>query len=205
VAIRKPAPPPELERERALVERELAFYRWLMTPRGELTIEDWFSMPDDGKQYELFEGKLVLMTAPGKRHQRILKKIIASFDRYEDEHGGFAVMAPFGVGLSEQMGFEPDAVYVTPAREEIVSDRGVEGVPDIVVEVLSPSTRRYDLRTKLRTYLEHGVSEVWIVDPDDCTTAVHRPGEPPVSAPFGERIPSTLVDLGDAGLARFRQ
>jgi Uma2 family endonuclease len=102
--------------------------------------------------------------------------------------------------LSERVGFEPDLVYVAPGREEILTERGVEGVPNIVVEVLSPSTKAFDLGTKVRTYREHGVPEVWLVDLESRTVSVRWPdGEAQVA--FGEDVPSRLVEIGPAGLS----
>jgi Uma2 family endonuclease len=197
MAIRKPAPAPT-------PPLGPSFDEWLRTPRDELTVDDWFAMPDDGRQYELFEGKLVLMAAPGKLHQDILLKMAVAFSRHVDEHGGYVAIAPLGVGLGQQYGFEPDVVYVAPGREGILTTRGVEGVPDVVVEVLSPGTRTYDRCAKLRTYMEHGLREVWLVDADRRTVTVHRPAAPEATVAVGDPVPSGVINVGDAGLAAFR-
>jgi Uma2 family endonuclease len=184
MAIRKPLPPdfPPADRQ--------------------LTVDDWFSMPDDGRQYELYEGVLILVSPPSFMHQRILFQITAAFSAFIDAHGGFAGFAPLGVALSPGVGYEPDLVFVADGRESILTPRGVEGVPDIVVEVLSPSTRIFDQTRKLRSYLEHGVREVWLVDPQARTTTVHTAGGQRVAA-FGEDVPSDIVSVGDARLGRF--
>ncbi|MGI8926340.1 MAG: Uma2 family endonuclease [Tepidiformaceae bacterium] len=169
-------------------------------PAEELTVDDWFTMPDDGRQYELLEGVLVLVTPPSRLHQDIVGEIFLALKLLCRSSGGYAAIAPLGVALGTRIGFEPDVVYVAPGREEILTARGIEGVPDLVVEVLSRSTRAFDRSTKLRQYLEHGVREVWLVDPERRTITVHRPEGPPEAVNFGERVPSVLVDVGDAGL-----
>lgn len=182
----------------------MALRQPLPTPPHEpqpLTVDDWFAMPDDGRQYELFEGVLILVTPPGRRHQDILRRLIVTFDRLTAAHGGYVGFAPMGVALAARFGLEPDLVYVAPGREDVLTDRGVEGIPDLVVEVLSPSTQAFDRGTKLRTYLELGVPEVWIVDPEARTVSVHHPGGEAATVAFGERIPSTVIDAGAAGLA----
>jgi Uma2 family endonuclease len=115
---------------------------------------------------------------------------------------GAAMPAPTGVELSREIGFEPDVLYLTRERLDRVRRRGVRGAPNIAVEVLSPGTRKRDLDTKLPAYLAHGVEEVWIVDPEARTVTIHRPGEPPESVAYGERIPSRIVDVGTGGLDR---
>lgn len=165
-----------------------------------LTVDDWFALPDDGRQYELYEGRLLLAASPTRSQQDALAAIFVRVYLLVQQQGGYAGMAPLGVALSEHVGFEPDIVYVAPGRDEILTDRGVEGVPDMVVEVLSPSTRAFDRQTKLRTYLEHGVREVWLVDLEARTVTLHWP-DGQASAPFGEPIPSRIIDIGPAGLS----
>ena len=166
----------------------------------ELTVDDWWTLPEDGRQYELLDGMLTLMPTPSRRHQDLAFKLAIQLQGVVDRAGGYVGMAPLGTALSAKIGFEPDIVYVAPGREEILSERGVEGIPDIVVEVASPSTQTYDRVRKLPIYLALGVREVWLVDPNAATVTVHAAaGERTVS--FGEPIPSTLVDVGAAGLS----
>jgi Uma2 family endonuclease len=166
----------------------------------DLTVEDWFTLPEDGRQYELLEGVLVVVPPPSRSHQDIAGELFHRLKSHISAHGAYAGIAPLGVALSEHVGFEPDVVYVRPGREQILTPRGVEGVPDLVIEVLSPSTRAFDRGTKLRTYLEHGVPEIWLVAPERRLTTVYRPGEASVECPFGSPVASTVVEIGDAGL-----
>ena len=144
---------------------------------------------------------LLLVPSPDREHQDIAGEIFFHLKLIARDNGGYAAMAPLGVALSEHTGFEPDVVYVSPGREAILTRRGVEGAPDLVVEVLSPSTRAYNRGTKLRSYLEGGIREVWLVDPDARTVSViSRDADTRVS--FGDAIPSRVVDVGSAGLAK---
>jgi Uma2 family endonuclease len=165
-----------------------------------LTVEEWFALPDDGRQYELYEGRLLLVASPTRSHQDALGNIFVAFKLFTREAGGYVGIAPLGVALSQFVGFEPDLVYVVAGREDVLTERGVEGVPDIVVEVLSPSTSAFDRGTKLRTYRDHGVREVWLVDLDARTVGVvTADGESHTR--FGEPIPSRIVGIGPAGLS----
>jgi Uma2 family endonuclease len=168
-----------------------------------LTVDEWFTLPDDGSQYELFEGVLCRMAPPSRRHQDITLDLAARMRAATRREGGYAGVAPLGVALESRLGFLPDVVYVAPGREGLLSDRGVEGAPDIVVEVLSPSTEAFDRGTKLRTYFARGVKEVWLVDPRARLTAVHRSVRVHRDAAFGEDIPSSLIAIGDGGLGSY--
>ena len=168
-----------------------------------LTVDDWFSMPDDGNQYELFQGVLVLMTPPARRHQDIVGELYAAFRDLVRVTGGCVGFAPLGVALAEHLGLLPDIAYVTPGRESILSDRGIEGAPDIVVEVLSPSTEGFDRNAKLTAYFAAGVAEVWLVDSKRGVTTVAERSGRRRDAVFGAFIPSAIADVGEGGLTIF--
>lgn len=172
-------------------------------PRERLTADGFYALPDTpGERYELYDGMLVMAPPPDTGHQDAAGYIYADLLAAARTTGGHAFIAPTGVTLAEDVVFEPDVVYLSPGRVHLIEGRGVEGAPDLVVEVLSKSTRRYDEHTKLPAYLEYGVTEVWLVDQRARMLTLHRSGEPPVSVPFGEAIPSRVVDIGDASLGR---
>jgi Uma2 family endonuclease len=171
--------------------------------RGRLTVDDWLALPETADRYELYDGMLVMAPPPGGAHQAAATFITHALTTFAFARGGLALTSTTGVKLSAIRGFEPDALYLSPTRMDRFTDAGIEGAPDIVVEVLSPSTRTYDLATKLPAYLAAGVREVWIVDLEDRSVAVHTvAGRPPAVAAFGEQIPSTIVDVGSASLER---
>lgn len=165
-----------------------------------ITVDDWFEMPDAPDRYELSEGMLVMLPTPDGRHQDIAGVIHHSLMRVAMANGGWAMPALTGVALTHDIGYLPDVLYLSPERMALKTHRGVEGAPNIVVDVVSPRSRRYDLERKRPTYLASGVNEVWIVDPDVETITVHREFEGPTTARFGEPIPSRIVEVGSAFL-----
>ncbi len=168
-----------------------------------VTADDFYALPDSPERYELFEGMLVMAPPPDFGHQDISGELTVSLRLFARASGGVAVASPVGVEISSDTVFEPDLIYLEPAQRTLIEERGVRGAPALVVEISSPSTRRYDVATKLPAYLEAGVREVWIVDPVAKTVAVHRAGEPPATVAFGEPIASAVVEVGSAGLERF--
>jgi Uma2 family endonuclease len=128
---------------------------------------DYWSLPDDPR-CELLYGWLVLTPAPSLRHQRVLAALSDLLRGFAAEHGGEALFSPLDVRLADHSIVQPDLIFVSPARRDVLRER-VHGAPDLVVEALSPSTARRDLGPKLRLYAESGVAEYWIVDPANGT------------------------------------
>jgi Uma2 family endonuclease len=128
-----------------------------------LCYEDLAGIPPDGKSYEILEGSLHVTPAPSPIHQRVGKRLQRQLEAYFEARGlGEVFNAPVDVILSDQDVAQPDMVVVTnPAQ---VSQRGIEGAPLLLVEVLSPSSVRYDRIVKARRYAAMGVPHYWIVD-----------------------------------------
>jgi Uma2 family endonuclease len=140
--------------------------------------KDIWDTPDDGKRYEVIDGALVVTPPPSWGHQYGLGKLFLRVGGHVYAHGlGKVVQAPIGVVLDDENGVEPDLVYVSKERLHIVTDRGVFGAPDLVVEVLSPRTRSRDRGVKLRRYAAAGVPHYWILDPRARTLEARRLGE----------------------------
>lgn len=146
-----------------------------MATRTRLTYDDYAALPDDGKRYELIHGELVQLTSPSLAHQRLLKRLFRVLDAAEAAGLGEVFVAPFDVKLSEYDVLEPDLLFVTRERSSIVGDRFVSGGPDLVVEVLSPSTRHRDLGVKADLYAAAGVREYWLGDPTVPSLDVRSP------------------------------
>lgn len=142
----------------------------LMTtePRGRLlTVEDLDLMPDDGQRYELIDGVLVVSPSPVPAHQVVVVELLYRLRSLcPDELS--VLTAPMDV-LAEDTAVEPD-ILVT--RRSALGARYVEGPPLLVAEVLSPSTRMYDLNTKFSRYQRAGVESYWVVDPHELTMIV---------------------------------
>lgn len=154
-----------------------------MSPGGlgrKLRYEDLDALPDDGCRHELIDGEHFVTAVPVPPHQRILVRLMVSLASHVAATGGGEVLVgPVDVVLSPHDVLEPDLIFVSDERRHLVTDRCVEGPPDIVVEILSPSTRRRDRTVKRRLYMEAGVLEYWIVDPARATVSLIRAVTPP--------------------------
>ena len=164
-------------------------------PLPSITWQDVQQMPDDGNRYEAIEGDLYMTPAPATRHQRVSKRLQYALDRILERPGlGEVFVAPYGVEFpATGEGVQPDILFVSRHRRDIIADAGIIGPPDLVVEILSPSTASRDRTIKLRLYERQGVREYWIVDPDQNTVDVWRFGEEPEHERFTETLP---VELG---------
>lgn len=141
-------------------------------PRIKFTVKDYLTTPED-KRYQLLDGELVLAAAPVLKHQRILGELFAILRMFVISHRlGEVFIAPCDVFLSEYDVVQPDILFVSNGRSGIITEANLQGAPDLVVEILSPSTAQYDLGYKQTLYSRHGVREYWQVDPDAETVAV---------------------------------
>lgn len=131
---------------------------------GPYRAADYLALPEEPR-CELLFGSLLVTPAPSVRHQEVLYRLARRLGDHADRRGDRLLLAPVDVVLADHSVVQPDLVYVRGARAGIVRDR-IEGVPDLVVEILSPATARRDLGEKLRLYAESGVPEYWIVDPE---------------------------------------
>jgi len=140
-----------------------------------LTYEDYLELPDDGKQYELIEGELVLNPTPITRHQWIVGNIYHAIRDYLDDHDiGKAFMAPLDVVLAGDVALQPDVMVILRGRFPIIAKKNIQGAPNIVVEVLSEGTRKWDETVKRKLYERFGVDEYWIVDPVIDVVKIYR-------------------------------
>jgi Uma2 family endonuclease len=165
-----------------------------------MTYQDFAGLPDNGKHYELIEGELVLNPSPVTRHQQIVRKIVVRLDLYFTDHGGGEVfVAPLDVVLADDVVLEPDLIVVRDERRSIVTDKNIQGAPNIVVEILSEGTRRRDEILKRKLYERFGIDEYWVVDPViDVVKLYRRSGESfvrvaEISAEDGGTITSPLL------------
>lgn len=140
-----------------------------------LTYEDYLELPDDGKQYELIEGELILNPAPIPRHQWIAVNIVGELRNYHLQYGGGrAGNAPMDVVLADDVVVQPDVFFIRTERMAIIAETNIHGAPNLVVEVLSDSTRRRDEIVKRKLYERFGVDEYWIVDPTIESVKIYR-------------------------------
>lgn len=133
---------------------------------GEYTIDDYLALPDDVR-YELIDGVLIKMDSPTSDHQRIAGYLYHKIYSYIEERGGNCIpyIAPLDVQLDEdnRTMVQPDVIILCTPEKDI--KKRLFGAPDFVAEVLSPSTKNKDMVLKLSKYMNAGVREYWILDP----------------------------------------
>jgi Uma2 family endonuclease len=138
-----------------------------MPTRAPLTYSDYAALPDDGRRYELHQGELSVIPAPGTRHQGAVVVLTALLHEHVRSRGlGKVFVAPTDCILSNVTVIQPDVFYIATDRLAIISERGIEGAPTLAVEVLSPSTAHLDRDRKMKLYAEHSVPYYWIADPE---------------------------------------
>jgi len=141
----------------------------------KLTFADYLLFPEDGLRHEIIDGEHYVTPSPATRHQRIsgnLYYLIRShLERYPI---GEVFIAPFDVLLSNFDIVVPDLVYVSRERAHLITSKNLQGAADLVIEILSPSTRRRDERLKRDLYERVGVEEYWLVDPAHDSIDVYR-------------------------------
>ena len=153
----------------------------------KLTYEDLLLLPEDGMRHELLAGEHVVTPAPNPRHQTVLQNLNRIVDAFVRERGlGKVFFAPVDVLLSNEDVVEPDLLYVSAGRLGMITERYLRGAPDLLVEVLSPTTRRRDEVTKRDRYERNGIPEYWIVDPEVETVKVYR--RPAEGEPYGRPL-----------------
>lgn len=131
------------------------------------TIDEIYNLPD-GQRAELIDGELYIMAAPGTKHQRLVMALSNSIYNYIRQRGGACEVfpAPFAVFLNadNEIYVEPDVSVVCDKSK--LTDKGCDGAPDWIIEVVSPSSRAMDYYRKLISYQKAGVREYWIADPE---------------------------------------
>jgi Uma2 family endonuclease len=140
--------------------------------RKTYTYADYEKLPEH-PAYQLIDGDLVMTPAPTPYHQEILGRMYTTLREFVQHHKlGIVLPSPIDVYLTETETYQPDIVFVSKERMEIIGEKKIEGPPDLLVEILSPGTAYYDLIHKNRIYDTSGVKEYWIVDPQEATIEV---------------------------------
>ncbi len=139
------------------------------------TAEDYWNLPE-GERAELIDGQLYALASPSRIHQEIIIELTYHFQHYIKSNKGNCKIyaAPFAVNLNanDKTFVEPDISIICDPDK--LSDRGCEGAPDLVIEVVSPSSHRMDYIKKTALYADAGVREYWIVDPATEQTTLYR-------------------------------
>jgi Uma2 family endonuclease len=176
----------------------------------KLTYDDLLRLPEDNLRHELIDGEHYVTASPNTRHQRILGRLYLSIGNWLEAHPtGEAYVAPVDVVLSPHDVVVPDLLYMSQARvSDALTPEAVRGMPELLVEILSPGTRRRDRTVKQALYDREGVSEYWLVDPDRETVRVCRRSEtgldvlPELSGAAGDVLTTPLLPGLEIPLAR---
>ena len=160
------------------------------------TIDDIYALPD-GERAELIDGKIYYMAPPNTKHQRLLNFISTEINMYIRKNNGECEVfpAPFAVFLNknEKNYVEPDISIICDKNK--ITDKGCQGAPDWIIEIVSPSSKTMDYFTKLFKYRTVGVREYWIVDPIKELVSVYQfEKETMEQYTFGEDVPVGIYD-----------
>lgn len=145
---------------------------------ADWTYERYLELNDD-QRYEIIDGELLLTPAPGTRHQRLVTKLGVRFEQFAAERGlGEVYFAPTDVVFAERQVVQPDILFIRAERiPDLVQELAVHGAPDLVVEILSPTSLHRDRHRKRALYERVGIPEYWIVDPANRAIEVFPLGE----------------------------
>jgi Uma2 family endonuclease len=179
-------------------------------PEGKivLTYEDYVLLPNDRNRHEILEGELTVTPAPSTKHQTASGNLFVLLAHHIKQRDlGKLFHAPIDLILESTSVLQPDLLFVSKARQNIITERAVEGAPDLVIEILSPATSRTDRTTKAQIYSRHRVPAYWIVDPeqevieiylleaDGYRLAATLQGKTPTFAPPFQELEVAAADL----------
>ena len=174
----------------------------------KFTYEDFLNFPDEGKRHEIIDGEHYVTPSPNTKHQAVSSNLHGLLWTYLRDHPiGRIFAAPYDVILSDVDVVEPDLLYVSRERFNVVTAQHVRGVPDLVVEILSPGTRKTDEVTKRKLYERFGVHEYWVVDTELETIKVYRQADgafvraAELSAEQNDRLATPLLPNFSVALA----
>ncbi|MBW0001460.1 MAG: Uma2 family endonuclease [Verrucomicrobia bacterium] len=153
----------------------------MKTIERPMTLEEFDALPESNRPAQLIEGHLVAAPAPDRFHQRLSGAIYVAVYLHLEAHPdrGEVYQAPFEVQFPGVNVYQPDVMFFTRAHLGRLTDKRAVGAPDLVVEILSPSTARYDTGKKREVYARFGVAELWIVDPPRRSVSVYGLGQDP--------------------------
>lgn len=139
----------------------------------EWTVNDYLLLGEIKTPCQLINGELIMSPAPHPRHQRVLRKLFKAFDA-ANLHGEI-FFSPIDLYINSKNVFQPDLVFLSDNNKKFLTERGIEGPPDLVVEIISPSNSYTDRNQKKNSYLQFGILEYWIVDPGNETIEIYTP------------------------------
>lgn len=143
------------------------------TEKKKHTYEDYLKTPDDVR-YELIQGDLLMTPSPVTKHQRILRKIGFILEQHVTQNDlGEIFLAPYDVYFDDENVVQPDILFISRERLNLIGEKNMQGPPDLVIEILSESTAYRDLIQKKKLYARYGVKEYWIVIPEEESVGIY--------------------------------
>lgn len=137
------------------------------TEHKKMTYAEYLKI-DDNKRYEILEGELKMVPAPSTEHQSVSRNIgFLMWDFVKEKGLGVVFCAPIDVVLDDDLVLQPDIVYIKEENKNIIDQNAIKGIPDLVVEIVSPSSTFCDTVEKKEIYRKYGVMEYWLVFPDE--------------------------------------
>jgi Uma2 family endonuclease len=141
--------------------------------KKKYTYEDYLKTPDD-KRYELIEGELFMTPSPIPQHQRISRKIEFMLEKFVNENAlGEVFYAPCDVYLDNENVVQPDILFISKERLNIIGEKNIQGAPDLAIEIISESTAYRDLVQKKKLYAKFGVKEYWLIIPEEGSVEIY--------------------------------
>lgn len=130
------------------------------------TYEDYLKLPDDGNRYEILNGELIMTAAPYIPHQRVCGNLFHELKLFiKSNKIGEVFIAPCDIIFDKKNVYQADIIFISNENKKIITEANIKGSPDLVIEIISPSTAYYDLFEKKEIYEKFGVKEYWIIDP----------------------------------------
>ncbi|WP_295653671.1 Uma2 family endonuclease [uncultured Mucilaginibacter sp.] len=146
----------------------------LTTEKKKYTVQDYM-MLEEGAPFQLIHHDLIMSPSPTIQHQNVIVKLLQAFLIYMNQtnNNGLLLCAPMDVKLDDGNVYQPDLLFVSEERKPALVKERIEGAPDLVIEILSPSNAYYDLKSKKDIYEKYGVKEYIIVDPIQENAEIH--------------------------------
>ena len=172
----------------------------------KMTAAEFFGLPEGPPFSQLIDGDLYMSPSPRRYHQKLALRLGHTLQTWLDAHPiGELYLAPSDVLFTPDTILNPDLYFVSTGREGILTEQGAEGAPDLVIEILSPSTAKLDLGRKREIYAASGVQEMWAVSPRTATIDIYRfaenPAEPVAVLGESDTLDSALFPGFTASIA----
>ncbi|MFW5759914.1 MAG: Uma2 family endonuclease [Cyclobacteriaceae bacterium] len=153
----------------------MAIYEVKVDNTKEWTVSDYLELQENPNQ-QLINGQLIMSPSPSVMHQRVLRNLALKLNEYAEKRSDEVLFSAIDVYLNETNVPQPDIVYIFKENKNSIKEKGIEGAPDLIVEIISPSNSYIDRYQKKDLYEKSGVKEYWLVDPNNATLEIYHLG-----------------------------